>query len=104
VATWIEPQPVVVSDTLRQAVGGHPLVATALVARGITTPAAAQAFLDPAYYVPTPASDLPDVERAAERISHALQAHESIAVWGDFDVDGQTATAVLVEALRFRQP
>jgi single-stranded-DNA-specific exonuclease len=99
-SNWIDPQPLDIPDALREAVGGHPLVAMALARRGISTPAAARAFLDPAYYTPAPASDLPAADRAAERISKALAAGERVAIWGDFDVDGQTATALLAEALR----
>jgi single-stranded-DNA-specific exonuclease len=99
-SNWIDPQPLDIPDALREAVGGHPLVAMALTRRGISTPAAARAFLDPAYYTPAPASDLPAADRAAERISKALAAGERVAIWGDFDVDGQTATALLAEALR----
>lgn len=98
-ANWIDPQPVVVSDTMRESVGGHPLVAEALVRRGVTTPESARAFLDPNYYIPASAADLPDVERAADRISRGLAIGETIAVFGDFDVDGLTATALLVESL-----
>jgi single-stranded-DNA-specific exonuclease len=101
---WIDPQPLVVPDALRDAVGGHPLVATALARRGISTPAAARAFLDPNYYTPASAADLPDSDRAAERIRRASAAGERVAIWGDFDVDGQTATALLAEALRSLSP
>ncbi len=97
---WIDPQPVVVPDALRDVVGGHPLVATALARRGITTPTAARAFLDPNRYTPTAATDLPDMVKATERIGRALMTRERIAIWGDFDADGQTATALLVETLR----
>jgi len=98
-ADWIDPQPVVVSDALREAAGGHLLVGTALARRGITTPAAARAFLDADYYEPAPAADMPGVDLAADRIWHALTTGERIAIFGDFDVDGQTSTALLVEAL-----
>jgi single-stranded-DNA-specific exonuclease len=40
------------------------------------------------------------MDAALERISSALRAKESICVWGDFDVDGQTSTTVLVQALQ----
>jgi single-stranded-DNA-specific exonuclease len=101
---WIDPQPISVSDALREAAGGHPLVAEALARRGIATPAAARAFLDPECYRPAPAAELPDMERATERIWLALARGERILVWGDFDVDGQTATALLVETLRALAP
>ena len=103
-SNWIDPQPLDIPDALRGAVGGHPLVAMALALRGISTPAAARAFLDPNYYTPAPAADLPGVDRAAERIRRALASGERVAIWGDFDVDGQTATALLAEALRILPP
>ncbi len=96
---WLEPAAVDVSDALRVAVGGHPLIAQILMRRGITTPDAARAFLDPATYQPASPHDLPDMDRAVARINAAIAAHEPMAVWGDFDVDGQTSTALLVEAL-----
>jgi len=96
---WIDPQPLDVPEPLRQAVGGHPLVAEALARRGILTAQAARAFLDPAAYAPAPASDLPGLDQAVERVRRAIQAGEQIAIWGDFDADGQTATAVLLETL-----
>jgi len=99
-ANWIDTETVSVSDALRETVGGHPLVAEALARRGITTPSAALAFLDPECYVSAPAIDLPDLDVAADRIWRALSAGEQIAVFGDFDVDGLTATALLVEAIR----
>jgi single-stranded-DNA-specific exonuclease len=80
--------------------GVHPLVEACLIRRGLSNPEAARAFLDPNLYTPAPASALPGVQAAVERISHAIHHHEPICVWGDFDVDGQTATAVLVQTLR----
>lgn len=99
-ADWLDPQPVSVPDALLEAVGGHPLVATALVRRGITTPAVARSFLDPGQYAATPATELADMDRAVERVWRALTTGERIAIWGDFDADGQTATALLVEGLQ----
>jgi single-stranded-DNA-specific exonuclease len=43
---------------------------------------------------------LPDMEAAVERILYALDHQEAIAVYGDYDVDGVTATALLVQVLR----
>lgn len=97
---WLDPQPVQVPEALRRAVGGHPLVAETLARRGIVTPEAARAFLDPAAYEPASPFDLPDMERAVERLRRAIDGGEVVAVWGDLDADGQTATALLVERLR----
>jgi len=96
---WLEPAPVEVPDDLAAAVGGHPLVAATLVRRGITTPAVARAFLNPADGTRAPARALPGLSAAADRLEAALRAHTPICVWGDFDVDGQTATALLVSVL-----
>ena len=81
-------------------VGGHPLVAQTLARRGITAPAEARAFLDPGHYQPIPPTELPGLEAAARRLTDATWRHEPICVWGDFDVDGQTATTILVSTLR----
>lgn len=81
-------------------VGGHPLVAQLLAQRGITTPAAARAFLNPDEYTPAPPSALFGLENAAQVLLRAIRAQHNILVWGDFDVDGQTSTALLVTALR----
>lgn len=97
---WLLPVPVHGLPMLEQAVGGHPLVAATLLRRGISSPAAAQAFLDPDVYSPSPASSLPDMDRAVERLSQAIRKQERILIWGDFDVDGQTATTVLVCGLK----
>lgn len=97
---WQNAPPVVVPPALAGAVGGHPLIAETLVRRGYTDPAAALAFLHPTHYSPPPAADLPDFDRAITVLTDALRTGQTIAVWGDFDVDGQTSTAVLVEGLR----
>lgn len=68
--------------------------------RGIDDVAEARAFLDPAAYTPTPPDDLPDLPEAAGRLLDAIRHGEHILVWGDFDVDGQTSTALLIDALR----
>ena len=93
---WLDPQPVDVPSDLRTYVGGHPLVAEMLVRRGITSVEAARSFLDPQAYTPTPPCELPDLDRAVSRVMEAIQTAQRICVWGDFDVDGQTATTVLV--------
>ncbi len=98
--SWLEPKSVNIPAALQEFVGGHPLVARTLVRRGISTVEAARAFLDPAAYIPASPEELPDLLRAAERLEVALQRGERICVWGDFDVDGQTSTTLLVAALR----
>lgn len=97
---WLDPQPVTVPDNLREAVGGHPLIAEHLTRKGITTPTDVQQFLSADHYIPALPDDLPDMDSAVNRLEKAIRDKESILVWGDFDVDGQTSTALLVSALR----
>lgn len=97
---WVEPLDVQVPEALRGAVGGHPLVAQTLIRRGLADVEEAMAFLDPDRYRPALATELPNLAKAVERLERAIGQGERICVWGDFDVDGQTATTVLVSTLR----
>ncbi|MEX0800659.1 MAG: single-stranded-DNA-specific exonuclease RecJ [Dehalococcoidia bacterium] len=66
--------------------------------RGLRTADEASRFMEG----PSPEHDpllLPDVEPALSRLGEAVRAGERVAVYGDFDVDGVTASALLVEAL-----
>ncbi len=92
---WITPPP-----PASNLPGFSSLVSAALLRRGIRTLDEARAFLDADAYAPTPAAALPGMDSALERVSLALRRQERICIWGDFDVDGQTATAILVETLR----
>ena len=80
--------------------GLHPLVGQMLIQRGMTDAASARAFLDPDSYTPSPADALPGLSAAADRLAQSIRAGDSICVWGDFDVDGQTSTTVLVQTLQ----
>ena len=68
--------------------------------RGVDTVPAAQEFLNPEWYQPADASVLGDWTAAIERIAQAAQSGEPVAIYGDYDVDGITGTAILTEALR----
>src|SRR5262245_4347903 len=78
----------------------HPVVRQVLYNRGLTTAGEARAFLagegaplhDPRL--------LSGMDRATGRLRLALERAETVVVHGDFDVDGVTATAILVEGLR----
>lgn len=82
--------------------GLPPLAALVLCARGMDTPAAARAFLTAGE---APLSDpflMKDMDRGAARLQKALDRGERIAVFGDYDVDGITATCLLTGFLRSR--
>lgn len=96
---WVEPSDIHVPQELQAAVGGHLLVAQTLVRRGIDDVQAARAFLDPDCYWPAPPAELPNMAVAVERLERAFRRGKTVCVWGDFDVDGQTATTLLVSTL-----
>jgi single-stranded-DNA-specific exonuclease len=81
-------------------VGGHPLLSETLYRRGITDPVTLDRYLNPEKYPLCSPFDLPDLDRAVDRIIAAIHNGERIGVWGDFDVDGQTSTTLLVSGLR----
>ncbi|MDR7556394.1 MAG: single-stranded-DNA-specific exonuclease RecJ [Armatimonadota bacterium] len=86
--------------TLTTALGVHPLVARVLVNRGLRDPQAAQAFLAPHLDRLQDPLQLADMARAVACVAGALEARRPIVVYGDYDADGVTATAILVRALR----
>ena len=80
--------------------GGYaPLAAMVLAARGMETPAQAEAVLGFNTPLPDPFS-LADMAPAAGRVGLAMTRGEKIAVFGDYDVDGITATCLLTHFLR----
>ena len=97
---WVMPEKVTPPGAFQAAIGGHPLVAQTLYQRGYRSIETAQAFLNPEKYQPAPPGDLPDLDAACDLLTTAIHTGQHILVWGDFDVDGQTATTLLVEGLR----
>jgi len=77
----------------------HPIVVQVLYNRGITDQTEATAFLDGGSDEGNP-FDLPEMSTAVTRLRQALRAGEPIAIYGDFDADGVTATVLLVQTLR----
>ena len=97
---WLDPQPVSASPEISTAFSGSILLAEQLAQRGIDALPQAQAYLDPRAYKPASPFDFPDMPAAVERVQAAIRNKQTIGVWGDFDVDGQTSTALLVDGLR----
>ena len=81
------------------AAGYSPLTARVLCSRGYTEAVEATAFLSASEPMPDPFL-MQDMQVAADRLRLALQRGETIAVYGDYDVDGITATCLLTEFLR----
>jgi single-stranded-DNA-specific exonuclease len=83
---------------LREQVGNF--AAQLLCQRGIVEPEQVAAFLSVESYQPTSAFAFgAEMEQAIARICQAYEQGETIAIWGDFDADGITATSVLWEGL-----
>ena len=80
--------------------GFTPLLSRVLAARGITDRAEAQRLLSPEQEALWAPELLKDMDRAVSRIRLALQRQECIAVYGDYDVDGITATCLLTQHLK----
>ena len=74
-----------------------PLIKQTLIRRGIQTPDSARAFLQPEA---TPSTQYPNIKQAVEIILSAIRRRDRICIWGDFDVDGQTSTALLVQTFQ----
>ena len=86
-------------DTLTTALDCHPVLSSLLVNRGIADPRAALTFLQPSLRNLEPPNDLRDIDLAVKRIVRALDKKQKILVFGDYDVDGVTATCLLIEFL-----
>lgn len=70
-----------------------------LTARGLTTQTAREAFLQPDYaVVKHDPFLLPDMDKAVARLKQAHAAGEKIVIYGDYDIDGLSATALLLDA------
>jgi len=85
---------------LEREAGCPPLMARLLAIRGIRTRRQAQRFLNPLLRDLASPLEMTGMTAAVERIRRALAAREKILVFGDYDADGVTATAVLVSFLR----
>lgn len=84
---------------LQKQIGAQPLIAQLLVSRGYETPEAVQTFLNPTLDDLIDPYELHDMQKAVDRIFSAIDQGEKIVVYGDYDVDGITATTIMVSAL-----
>lgn len=87
-------------ERLAQALRLSPIVAQLLYNRGLALPEQAQQFLDVPFNGLHPPDLLPGVPEAADRVYAAVKAGRSICIYGDYDVDGVTGTAILLQVLR----
>jgi single-stranded-DNA-specific exonuclease len=79
------------------------LTAKVLAARGLTGGDAA-AFLEPRLTELHDPSLMPGLDRACERLLDALRSRERVVIYGDYDVDGVSSTAILFHTMRALEP
>ncbi|MHC4138741.1 MAG: single-stranded-DNA-specific exonuclease RecJ [Planctomycetota bacterium] len=76
-----------------------PLLSQLLINRGLADVRSAKKFLDSTLSLLSDPMLLPDIEKSSERIIDALSKGEKITVYGDYDVDGISSTALMVQCL-----
>jgi single-stranded-DNA-specific exonuclease len=77
-----------------------PLLAQCLLNRGFSEPSEIENFLSPRLKNLADPFLLPNMAAAVERLLHAHEQNEPLVIFGDYDVDGVTSTALLTEVLR----
>ncbi|MEW6358197.1 MAG: single-stranded-DNA-specific exonuclease RecJ [Planctomycetota bacterium] len=98
---WIFPnRDTKLEAELTQRLRISPILAQILMNRRIADVDAAQKFLRPNLSGLEDPWTLPDMQRASDRIREAIEGQEKIVIYGDYDVDGVTATALLLRCLR----
>src|SRR5438105_416569 len=98
---WILRQPDLgATEELAKTLGVSPIVAGLLIARGYKDKESATSFLNPSLDQLHDPSLMLGISEAVERLLFAIDHQQPILIYGDYDVDGTTGTAVLLRALR----
>lgn len=88
------------AEALLPVCGGLPSVAELLMRRGVNTPDEATAFFSPSLNDLHDPFLMPDMDKAVNRLNRAMGAKERIMIYGDYDVDGTTAVALVYKYLQ----
>jgi single-stranded-DNA-specific exonuclease len=96
---WIVP-PLITPESDSALSAFPPILRQILFNRGYSTDAEARAYLNAKPDFNTDPFQMSGMKQAVDRIQAAIQNHQPIAIYGDYDVDGVTSTALLVETLR----
>ena len=98
---WViaEPKPALV-ETLARELRIPPALAQVLVNRGFQDAESAEKFLNPQLRHLTDPFELPDMAAAVDRILSGIEQKQRIVIYGDYDVDGVTSSALLIRVLR----
>mgnify|MGYP000408935787 FL=1 len=96
----ITPEQAETSQTLAQELGISPILGQLLVQRGITKAADAKKFFRPQLPDLHDPFLMKDMDKAVTRLERAIGNEEKIMIYGDYDVDGTTAVALLYKYLK----
>ncbi|MBD3266559.1 single-stranded-DNA-specific exonuclease RecJ, partial [bacterium] len=88
-----------VVDALARDTGLSLFLSKMLILRGLTAPRDCHAFLHPTLEALHSPFAFAEMESAVDRILLAVQKNENVLVYGDYDVDGLTATCLILEVL-----
>jgi single-stranded-DNA-specific exonuclease len=87
-------------QSIERASGVSPVIAQLLALRGITQPNHVSSFLDLKMTGLRKPSELPGIDAAVDAIFESIESKEKICVYGDYDADGMTSTAILYRCLK----
>jgi len=88
------------ATSLARVLGVSPILAALLINRGYVDERAARDFLSPTYDQLHEPYAMLGMKEAVARLKHAVETREPVLIYGDYDVDGTTGTAVLLRALK----
>jgi len=97
---WITNSEIRLSDEYIKSVGANSVVLKTLIQRGYLDSNEALTFINPEYYKSTPGEEIPGLEYAVNRIYNALENKEYVCIWGDLDIESQSAVAILFLVLQ----
>src|SRR5689334_110777 len=97
---WIIAPPDAAAEELAARLKTSSIIAQMLLNRGVRGAEDCQNFLRPSLKCLHEPAGIPNLSIAAERIAKAIRDQEKIVIYGDYDVDGITATAILWHAIR----
>ena len=94
------PEQEMAAERLAGAINVNPVICRMLIERGITTPEEARHFFRPQLNELIDPFKMKDMQKAVDRLNEAMGRKERIVVYGDYDVDGCTAVALVYRFLR----
>lgn len=98
---WSVAEPTFAATEIARALSLPPIVGRCLVNRGLITAADAELFLTPRLKQLSDPFLLPDMTEAIAALLEAHARKDEVIIFGDYDVDGVTATAILLEVLEY---